>query len=50
MSAMSNLIMDIQDELQNGFLSLEEIARKFEVPTDWVVEAAAMLAEEGEAQ
>jgi hypothetical protein len=45
MSAVKNLIMDIQAELTEGKLSFQEIAAKFEVPTSWVEEAHQEMVE-----
>lgn len=45
MSKMSDLIIDIQDEVNKGELSFTEIAAKFEVPVSWVDQAALMLQE-----
>ena len=36
MSIMSNLVLDIQEDLEAGRLSFAEIAAKHEVPMDWV--------------
>lgn len=45
MSAMSNLITTIQDEIEIGELSWSQIADKYEVPLSWVQEAADMMSE-----
>ena len=45
MSAMSDLIISIQDEVNKGELSFAEIADLFEVPVSWVDQAALMLQE-----
>jgi len=38
MSRMSDLLIDIQEDLEEGILSFAEIAAKYEVPVSWVVE------------
>jgi phytoene/squalene synthetase len=38
MSKMSNLYISIQEDLEDGKLTFAEIARKHEVPTEWVQE------------
>ena len=38
MSRMSDLLIDIQEDLDEGILSFAEIAAKYEVPVSWVVE------------
>lgn len=43
MSAMSDLLIDIQDELEKGELSFDQIATKYEVPVSWVDEAYNQL-------
>jgi hypothetical protein len=35
---MSDLLIDIQEDLEEGILSFAEIAAKYEVPVSWVVE------------
>lgn len=46
---MSELILDLQEAIAEGYLSFGEIAQRFEVPLSWVVEAAEMMGEyEGE--
>lgn len=42
---MSDLVIDIQEAIAEGYLSFGEIARRFEVPYSWVVEAAKMMDE-----
>jgi len=37
-SRMSELLIDIQEDLDEGILSFAEIAAKYEVPVTWVVE------------
>jgi hypothetical protein len=37
-SRMSDLLIDIQEDLQDCNLSFAEIAAKYEVPITWVVE------------
>lgn len=46
MSAMSDLVCQIQNEILRGELSFAEIARAMDVPRSWVDEAAEMLAEQ----
>ena len=46
MSKMGNLMIDIQDEIERGELSFQQIADRFEVPLSWVDEAARELAEQ----
>ncbi len=46
MSRMSDLVSDIQDEIERGELSFSEIAIKFSVPASWVDEAYDMLQEQ----
>ena len=43
MSAMSNLMVDLQEELEQGFLTFDQIAAKYEVPVSWVTEAAEQM-------
>lgn len=38
MSRMSDLLIDIQCDLEEGILSFAEIAAKHDVPISWVVE------------
>jgi hypothetical protein len=45
MSTMSDLMIDIQEDLENGELSFAEIATKYEVPFQWVDEIASMVRE-----
>jgi hypothetical protein len=45
MSTMSDLMIDIQDDLEIGELSFTEIATKYEVPVSWVTEIASMVQE-----
>ncbi len=45
MSAMSQLAMELEEAVARGDLSFEEIARMFEVPRQWVVDAASDLFE-----
>ncbi len=40
MSRMSELMLDISDEIERGELSFAEIANKFDVPLSWVDEVA----------
>lgn len=44
MSRMSELAIDIQEDLEKGILSFAEIARKYEVPASWVSEVAVECA------
>jgi hypothetical protein len=46
MSAMNRLVTDLQDEIERGELSWRMIADKYEVPYEWVCEAAAMMTED----
>jgi hypothetical protein len=39
MSRMSDLMLDIQCDLEEGILSYAEIAAKHDVPVTWVIEA-----------
>ena len=48
MSKMSELCMDIQDDILAGELSFTEIAAKYEVPFDTVDLLAAELASQGD--
>ena len=43
---MRNLVIDIQNDIRDGFLSFAEIAHKHEVPVSWVNEAWDMLCEQ----
>ena len=45
MSTMSDLMIDIQEELEIGELSFAAIATKYEVPFQWVNEIASMVQE-----
>lgn len=45
MSRMSELVIDIQEDLEKGILSFAEIAAKHEVPSSWVVEVADAMRE-----
>lgn len=45
MSAMSDLMIDIQDDLEIGELSFAEIATKYDVPVAWVDEINQMVQE-----
>lgn len=44
--SMSDLMIDLQDEIRLGVLSFQEIARKYEVPVSWVQEAWEELCEQ----
>jgi hypothetical protein len=46
MSAMNRLVTDLQHEIECGELSWRMIADKYEVPYEWVCEAAAMMTED----
>ncbi len=46
MSKMSRLMLDIQEDLEAGRLSFQEIATKYEVPVSWVDEVASDMAEQ----
>lgn len=39
-------MLDIQDEIEKGELSFRQIAIQYEVPLDWVNEAAYQLADQ----
>jgi phage portal protein BeeE len=41
MSAMGNLILEIQEAIESGERSLEDIARSYNVPTTWVEQITA---------
>jgi len=43
MSRISDLEMDLQDEILQGELSYHQIAQKYDVPLSWVYEAAGMI-------
>ena len=47
MSRMSELVIDIQEDLEKGILSFAEIAAKHEVPASWVSEVAVEYATQG---
>jgi len=44
--SMSDLMIDLQDEIRLGSLSFAEIARKYQVPTSWVNEAWDQLCQQ----
>lgn len=44
--SMSDLMIDLQNEVRLGALSFQEIARKYEVPASWVQEAWDQLCEQ----
>lgn len=44
MSKIGNLVLDLQEAIENGD-SFEVIARRFDVPVRWVLEAADMLSD-----
>ena len=46
MSRMSELALDLQEEIRKGELSFREIATKYEVPYHWVDMVAQEMAEE----
>jgi hypothetical protein len=43
MSKVGDLLISLQEEITEGFLTFEAIAAKYEVPISWVEEAAAQL-------
>lgn len=43
MSQMGDLMIDLQDELEFGVLTFDQIAEKYEVPVSWVQEAAELM-------
>lgn len=43
MSSMTTLVIDIENEIIQGTLSMEEIAKKFNVPVHWVWETAQRI-------
>ena len=45
MSRMSELAIDIQEDLEKGILSFAEIARKYEVPASFVEDTEKMVIE-----
>ena len=45
MTKMNSLLIDIQEDLEDGVLSFAEIATKHEVPLQWVDEIAYMVQE-----
>ena len=50
MSAMSQLVYDVQQEVEKGDLSFQDIAYKYNIPVAWVQDIAELLqsAEESE--
>ena len=46
MSKMSDLALDIQEAIEAGELTFAEIAAKYNVPLDWVVQVNEELAEQ----
>ena len=44
MSRMSDLMMDLQEAIRDGYLSFQEIAWKFGVPYEWVMLVAEEMA------
>jgi hypothetical protein len=40
---MSNLVLAIQEDIEAGLLSFDDIAAKHEVPYDWVDEVAVEM-------
>ena len=46
MSKMSDLLIDIQDEIELGVLSFPQIARKYDVPLSWVTDTWEGLCEQ----
>lgn len=45
MSRMSTLVLSIQEDIEEGELTFDQIAEKHNVTIDWVEEAASMLDE-----
>ncbi len=43
MSKMGALVLEMQEAIANEVLSFEQIARMFDVPVSWVLEAAKMM-------
>ena len=43
MSRMSELVIDIQDDIELGELSFAEIAKKHNVPLSWIDEVATEM-------
>jgi hypothetical protein len=50
MSKISDLMIDLQEEIESGFLTFEQIAAKYEVPLNWVDEAAKLMIAEYDGQ
>lgn len=48
MSRMSDLFISIQDDIEQGILSFQQIARKYDVPMSWVNDAWDALCEQYE--
>ena len=46
MSYMSELAIDIQEAIEAGELAFAEIAAKYNVPLDWVIQVNEELAEQ----
>ena len=46
MSRMSQLVLDIQDDIAAGLLSFQEIATKYQVPLSWVDEVWTELTDQ----
>jgi hypothetical protein len=42
-SVMSDLLIDIQDDVERGELTYQQIAEKYNIPLDWVKDAVASL-------
>jgi hypothetical protein len=43
MSKMSNLVLEIQEQIYSGKFTMEEIADKYEIPTKWVIDVCEMI-------
>lgn len=43
MSKMSNLVLDIEEQIYSGNLTMEEIADKYSIPTKWVIDVCEMI-------
>ena len=48
MSKIGDLMISIQEEIESGFLSFEQIAAKYDAPLSWVDEAAKLMIAEAE--
>ena len=45
MGKLSDLMISLQEEITEGFMSFEDIAAKYDVPLEWVIEAGRQLEE-----